>query len=82
MYENTCIWFKQMFKFIHYVNEEGRVFNNLQLDARRCAHETFTKVQATEVFFVVTNIFQSKDNIVHSISYNIWMHPITGYSDT
>ncbi|XP_031115794.1 coatomer subunit gamma-2-like [Ipomoea triloba] len=55
------------------VLQEARVFNDPQLDARRCAHvitkllyllnqgEAFTKVEATEVFFAVTKLFQSKD---------------------
>ncbi|CAK9858868.1 unnamed protein product [Sphagnum jensenii] len=55
------------------VLQEARVFNDPQLDARRCAQvitkllylinqgETFTKIEATEVFFAVTKLFQSKD---------------------
>ncbi|KAL3701141.1 hypothetical protein R1sor_019163 [Riccia sorocarpa] len=55
------------------VLQEARVFNDPQLDARRCAQvitkllyllnqgETFTKMEATEVFFAVTKLFQSKD---------------------
>uniref|UniRef100_A0A0C9S951 Coatomer subunit gamma n=2 Tax=Spermatophyta TaxID=58024 RepID=A0A0C9S951_9CONI len=55
------------------VLQEARVFNDPQLDPRRCAQvitkllylinqgETFTKVEATEVFFAVTKLFQSKD---------------------
>eukprot|EP00246_Nothoceros_aenigmaticus_P011193 TRINITY_DN2969_c0_g2_i1.p1 TRINITY_DN2969_c0_g2~~TRINITY_DN2969_c0_g2_i1.p1 ORF type:complete len:897 (-),score=212.89 TRINITY_DN2969_c0_g2_i1:1516-4206(-) len=55
------------------VLQEARVFNDPQLDARRCAQvitkllyllnqgETFTKTEATEVFFAVTKLFQSKD---------------------
>ncbi|KAL2650491.1 hypothetical protein R1flu_018619 [Riccia fluitans] len=55
------------------VLQEARVFNEPQLDARRCAQvitkllyllnqgETFTKMEATEVFFAVTKLFQSKD---------------------
>eukprot|EP00850_Spirogloea_muscicola_P021555 SM000253S09044 [mRNA] locus=s253:58045:64400:- [translate_table: standard] len=55
------------------VLQEARVFNDPQLDARRCAQvitkllyllnqgETFTKVEATEVFFSVTKLFQSND---------------------
>ncbi|KAL6560783.1 hypothetical protein OROGR_004342 [Orobanche gracilis] len=55
------------------VLQEARVFNDPQLDARRCSQvitkllyllnqgETFTKVEATEVFFAVTKLFQSKD---------------------
>ncbi|KAM7250867.1 hypothetical protein ACFE04_022750 [Oxalis oulophora] len=55
------------------VLQEARVFNDPQLDARRCSQvitkllyllnqgESFTKVEATEVFFSVTKLFQSKD---------------------
>ncbi|KAL7206686.1 hypothetical protein ACSBR2_019408 [Camellia fascicularis] len=55
------------------VLQEARVFNDPQLDPRRCSQvitkllyllnqgETFTKVEATEVFFSVTKLFQSKD---------------------
>lgn len=55
------------------VLQEARVFNDPQLDARRCSQvitkllyllnqgETFTKVEATEVFFAVTKLFQSRD---------------------
>ncbi|KAI7750418.1 hypothetical protein M8C21_033742, partial [Ambrosia artemisiifolia] len=55
------------------VLQEARVFNDPQLDSRRCSQvitkllyllnqgETFTKVEATEVFFSVTKLFQSKD---------------------
>ncbi|KAJ7535408.1 hypothetical protein O6H91_12G032000 [Diphasiastrum complanatum] len=55
------------------VLQEARVFNDPQLDARRCAQvitkllylinqgETFTKTEATEVFFAVTKLFQSKE---------------------
>lgn len=55
------------------VLQEARVFNDPQLDARRCAQvitkllyllnqgETFTKTEATEVFFSVTKLFQSND---------------------
>ncbi|XP_076921637.1 coatomer subunit gamma-2-like [Bidens hawaiensis] len=55
------------------VLQEARVFNDSQLDSRRCSQvitkllyllnqgETFTKVEATEVFFSVTKLFQSKD---------------------
>ncbi|XP_058750527.1 coatomer subunit gamma [Vicia villosa] len=55
------------------VLQEARVFNDPQLDARRCSQvitkllyllnqgETFTKVEATEVFFSVTKLFQSRD---------------------
>eukprot|EP00245_Coleochaete_scutata_P011586 TRINITY_DN4319_c0_g2_i1.p1 TRINITY_DN4319_c0_g2~~TRINITY_DN4319_c0_g2_i1.p1 ORF type:complete len:907 (-),score=212.04 TRINITY_DN4319_c0_g2_i1:451-3171(-) len=55
------------------VLQEARIFHDPQLDARRCAQvitkllyllnqgETFTKTEATEVFFAVTKLFQSKD---------------------
>ncbi|CAI9294688.1 unnamed protein product [Lactuca saligna] len=55
------------------VLQEARVFNDPQLDSRRCSQvitkllyllnqgETFTKVEATEVFFSVTKLFQAKD---------------------
>ncbi|XP_047320130.1 coatomer subunit gamma-2-like [Impatiens glandulifera] len=55
------------------VLQEARVFNDPQLDARRCSQvitkllyllnqgETFTKTEATEVFFAVTKLFQSRD---------------------
>ncbi|KAG8364328.1 hypothetical protein BUALT_Bualt19G0117300 [Buddleja alternifolia] len=55
------------------VLQEARVFNDPQLDARRCSQvitkllyllnqgETFTKSEATGVFFAVTKLFQSKD---------------------
>ncbi|KAB1224456.1 Coatomer subunit gamma [Morella rubra] len=55
------------------VLQEARVFNDPQLDPRRCSQvitkllyllnqgETFTKTEATEVFFSVTKLFQSRD---------------------
>ncbi|XP_022148569.1 coatomer subunit gamma-like [Momordica charantia] len=55
------------------VLQEARVFNDPQLDTRKCSQvitkllyllnqgETFTKVEATEVFFGVTKLFQSRD---------------------
>ncbi|CAN0866802.1 Coatomer subunit gamma [Linum grandiflorum] len=55
------------------VLQEARVFNDPQLDPRRCSQvitkllyllnqgESFTKVEATEVFFSVTKLFQSRD---------------------
>ncbi|KAK4752108.1 hypothetical protein SAY87_020906 [Trapa incisa] len=55
------------------VLQEARVFNDPQLDPRRCSQvitkllyllnqgETFTKIEATEVFFAVTKLFQSRD---------------------
>ncbi|OWM83814.1 coatomer subunit gamma-2-like [Punica granatum] len=53
--------------------QEARVFNDPQLDPRRCCQvitkllyllnqgETFTKTESTEVFFAVTKLFQSID---------------------
>ncbi|KAG7011700.1 Coatomer subunit gamma-2, partial [Cucurbita argyrosperma subsp. argyrosperma] len=55
------------------VLQEARVFNDPQLDPRRCSQvitkllyllnqgENFTKIEATEVFFAVTKLFQSRD---------------------
>ncbi|XWS67927.1 hypothetical protein CRYUN_Cryun04dG0046800 [Craigia yunnanensis] len=55
------------------VLQEARVFNDPQLDPRRCSQvitkllyllnqgEAFTKVEATEVFFATTKLFQSRD---------------------
>ncbi|OVA04518.1 Clathrin/coatomer adaptor [Macleaya cordata] len=55
------------------VLQEARVFHDPQLDPRRCSQvitkllyllnqgESFTKVEATEVFFAVTKLFQSKE---------------------
>ncbi|GJX34574.1 coatomer subunit gamma-2, partial [Tanacetum coccineum] len=55
------------------VLQEARVFNDHQLDPRRCSQvitkllyllnqgDTFTKNEATEVFFAVTKLFQSRD---------------------
>ncbi|CAK9142569.1 unnamed protein product [Ilex paraguariensis] len=55
------------------VLQEARVFHDPQLDPRKCSQvitkllyllnqgETFTKVEATEVFFAVTKLFQSRD---------------------
>ncbi|XP_020088256.1 coatomer subunit gamma-2 [Ananas comosus] len=63
------------------VLQEARVFNDPQLDARRCSQvitkllyllnqgETFTKVEATEVFFAVTKLFQSKDTGLRRMVY-------------
>ncbi|VFQ68335.1 unnamed protein product [Cuscuta campestris] len=65
------------------VLQEARVFNDPQLDARRCSQvitkllyllnqgETFTKVEATEVFFSVTKLFQSKDIALRRMVYLI-----------
>mmetsp|Transcript_33412 Transcript_33412/g.72896 ORF Transcript_33412/g.72896 Transcript_33412/m.72896 type:complete len:907 (-) Transcript_33412:733-3453(-) len=55
------------------VLQESRVFNDPQFDVRRCQQvitkllyllnngDTFTKTEATEVFFAGTKLFQSKD---------------------
>ncbi|KAK3240866.1 hypothetical protein CYMTET_49332 [Cymbomonas tetramitiformis] len=55
------------------VLQESRVFNDPQIDVRRCQQiitkllyllnqgDAFTKVEATEVFFSGTKLFQSKD---------------------
>ncbi|CAL9151207.1 unnamed protein product [Musa hybrid cultivar] len=48
------------------VLQEARVFNDPQLDARRCA-----QVEATEVFFAVTKLFQSKDTTLRRMVYLI-----------
>ncbi|KAL2460142.1 Coatomer subunit gamma [Abeliophyllum distichum] len=63
------------------VLQEARVFNDPQLDARRCSQvitkllyllnqgETFTKTEATEVFFAVTKLFQSRDTGLRRMVY-------------
>ncbi|WOL10874.1 hypothetical protein Cni_G19633 [Canna indica] len=63
------------------VLQEARVFHDPQLDARKCSQvitkllyllnqgETFTKVEATEVFFAVTKLFQSKDTVLRRMVY-------------
>lgn len=63
------------------VLQEARVFNDPQLDPRRCSQvitkllyllnqgESFTKVEATEVFFAVTKLFQSKDTGLRRMVY-------------
>ncbi|KAJ9704814.1 hypothetical protein PVL29_003046 [Vitis rotundifolia] len=63
------------------VLQEARVFNDPQLDARRCSQvitkllyllnqgETFTKIEATEVFFAVTKLFQSRDTGLRRMVY-------------
>lgn len=63
------------------VLQEARVFNDPHVDARRCAQvitkllyllnqgEIFTKVEATEVFFSVTKLFQSKDVSLRRMVY-------------
>ncbi|XP_071691790.1 coatomer subunit gamma-like [Rutidosis leptorrhynchoides] len=55
------------------VLQEARVFNDPQLDSRRCSQvitkllyllnqgDSFTKTEATEVFFSVTKLFQARD---------------------
>ncbi|XP_010530844.1 PREDICTED: coatomer subunit gamma-like [Tarenaya hassleriana] len=65
------------------VLQEARVFNDPQLDPRRCSQvitkllyllnqgETFTKIEATEVFFSVTKLFQSKDTGLRRMVYLI-----------
>ncbi|KMZ56280.1 Coatomer subunit gamma-2 [Zostera marina] len=63
------------------VLQEARVFNDPQLDSRRCSQaiikllyllnqgETFTKIEATDVFFSVTKLFQSKDSGLRRLVY-------------
>ncbi|KAM0832737.1 hypothetical protein ACQ4PT_064711 [Festuca glaucescens] len=63
------------------VLQEARVFNDPQLDARKCSQvitkllyllnqgETFTKVEATGVFFAVTKLFQSNDAGLRRLVY-------------
>uniref|UniRef100_A0A0E0NRX7 Coatomer subunit gamma n=1 Tax=Oryza rufipogon TaxID=4529 RepID=A0A0E0NRX7_ORYRU len=63
------------------VLQEARAFHDPQLDARKCSQvitkllyllnqgETFTKVEATEVFFAVTKLFQSKDAGLRRLVY-------------
>jgi coatomer protein complex subunit gamma len=65
------------------VLQEARCFNDSQLDARRCQQvitkllylcnqgDTFTKTEATEVFFSVTKLFQSKDSNLRRMVYLI-----------
>ncbi|KAH9624671.1 hypothetical protein KSS87_001681 [Heliosperma pusillum] len=65
------------------VLQEARVFNDPQLDPRRCSQvitkllyllnqgDSFTKVEATEVFFSVTKLFQSKDMGLRRMVYLI-----------
>lgn len=65
------------------VLQEARAFHDPQLDARRCSQvitkllylinqgETFTKVEATEVFFAVTKLFQSNDAGLRRMVYLI-----------
>ncbi|KAF8684302.1 hypothetical protein HU200_044353 [Digitaria exilis] len=63
------------------VLQEARAFHDPQLDARRCSQvitkllyllnqgETFAKVEATEVFFAVTKLFQSSDAGLRRLVY-------------
>ncbi|XP_041015728.1 coatomer subunit gamma-2-like [Juglans microcarpa x Juglans regia] len=65
------------------VLQEARVFNDPQLDPRRCSQvitkllyllnqgEAFTKIEATEVFFAVTKLFQSRDTGLRRMVYLI-----------
>mmetsp|Transcript_10305 Transcript_10305/g.47295 ORF Transcript_10305/g.47295 Transcript_10305/m.47295 type:complete len:890 (+) Transcript_10305:147-2816(+) len=65
------------------VLQEARCFNESQLDARRCQQvitkllylsnqgDSFTKVEATEVFFAVTKLFQSSDSNLRRMVYLI-----------
>uniref|UniRef100_A0A1J3JA67 Coatomer subunit gamma n=1 Tax=Noccaea caerulescens TaxID=107243 RepID=A0A1J3JA67_NOCCA len=65
------------------VLQEARVFNDPQVDPRKCSQvitkllyllnqgESFTKVEATEVFFSVTKLFQSKDTGLRRMVYLI-----------
>ncbi|GAB2222537.1 hypothetical protein Droror1_Dr00016655 [Drosera rotundifolia] len=65
------------------VLQEARVFHDPQLDPRKCSQvitkllyllnqgETFIKVEATEVFFAVTKLFQSKDTGLRLMVYLI-----------
>ncbi|KAJ3694680.1 hypothetical protein LUZ60_000057 [Juncus effusus] len=63
------------------VLQEARVFNDSQIDSRRCSQvitkllyilnqgDTFTQVEGTEVFFSVTKLFQSKDPGLRRMMY-------------
>eukprot|EP00232_Nephroselmis_pyriformis_P001344 CAMPEP_0182909478 /NCGR_PEP_ID=MMETSP0034_2-20130328/35771_1 /TAXON_ID=156128 /ORGANISM="Nephroselmis pyriformis, Strain CCMP717" /LENGTH=896 /DNA_ID=CAMNT_0025045735 /DNA_START=14 /DNA_END=2704 /DNA_ORIENTATION=- len=65
------------------VLQESRIFNDPQPDPRRCQQvitkllyllnqgDTFTKVEATEVFFSVTKLFQSKDAGLRRMVYMV-----------
>jgi coatomer protein complex subunit gamma len=65
------------------VLQEARVFNDAQLDVRRCHQvvtkllyllnhgETFTHTEATEVFFASTKLFQSNDPGLRRMVYLI-----------
>mmetsp|Transcript_4485 Transcript_4485/g.7532 ORF Transcript_4485/g.7532 Transcript_4485/m.7532 type:complete len:900 (-) Transcript_4485:576-3275(-) len=63
------------------VLQEARCFNDPQIDARRCQQvitkllyllsqgESFTKKEASEVFFSVTKLFQNKDTNLRRMVY-------------
>lgn len=63
------------------VLQEARVFNDSRIDARRCQQvitkllyllcqgETFSKKEASEVFFSVTKLFQNKDANLRRMVY-------------
>uniref|UniRef100_A0A7S3VL87 Coatomer subunit gamma n=1 Tax=Dunaliella tertiolecta TaxID=3047 RepID=A0A7S3VL87_DUNTE len=63
------------------VLQEARCFNDPQIDARKCQQvitkllyllgqgESFTKKEASEVFFSVTKLFQSKDTNLRRMVY-------------
>ncbi|KAF3544741.1 hypothetical protein DY000_02009970 [Brassica cretica] len=85
--DNTMILFMEYSPFMGIekgaVLQEARVFNDAQVDPRRCSQvitkllyllnqgESFTKVEATEVFFSVTKLFQSKDTGLRRMVYLI-----------
>ena len=61
--------------------QEARIFHNAQIDARKCQQvltrllylisqgETFTKNEATEVFFSITKLFQNQDPNLRRLVY-------------
>eukprot|EP01133_Synstelium_polycarpum_P003463 gene3463-3939_t len=63
------------------VVQEKRVFNDTQIQPRKCAYviseflyllsrgDTFTKTEATDVFFAATKLFQSKDIPLRRMTY-------------
>jgi len=63
------------------VLQEARIFHNPQIDARKCQQvltrllylstqgETFTKTEATEVFFSITKLFQNNDSNLRRLVY-------------
>lgn len=63
------------------VLQEARIFHDPQVDARRCQQvitkllyllhqgESFTKKEASEVFFALTKLFQSKDTHLRRMMY-------------